>query len=355
MGISVTVNPPKTPVTEGSNDVAPSSIPGVYKMPGPPAPFVPTPLPNIGKSSDNLSCTKTVKIEDSKVANKGTTYKSTGSPDAASKGTGGGVVSSTEEGTTEFTAPGSMNVKAEGENVQLLGDAMTNDDKDGGATLPGNIQSPGAALGISEEDGDAICKAFCQAWAEYKDMVKNDSVPETGYSTTARFRELLMQQNIPGLATEPSYLVAAAAEGGAELLTPSVFAQVGGFIAEAAPEIATRLGPLLAGGAAADAACGGSVEISAGVTLGYVLVNAGRFLSNIKGLFGVGPGFMGTVTRPDVTITRDGVTKALEAKFPTDKQSKADRERAARQEKNFKKIDDEGKYREINCEKCRCC
>src|SRR5690348_9759321 len=104
MGISVAIHPPKTPVTEGSGDVAASSVPGVYKMPGPPAPFVPTPLPNIGRSSDNLDCTKNVKIQGKKVANKGTTFKSKGSPDASSKGSGGGVVSSTEEGTTEFTA-----------------------------------------------------------------------------------------------------------------------------------------------------------------------------------------------------------------------------------------------------------
>ena len=100
-------------------------------------------MPNIGKSSDSPDgYTTTVKIEDNKVAIEGTSYKSTGSPDAASKGTGGGVVSSTEEGKTEFAAPGSMNVKAEGKQIQLFADAMTNDDKNGGATLPGNIQIP---------------------------------------------------------------------------------------------------------------------------------------------------------------------------------------------------------------------
>ena len=47
---SVSVNPPKTPVTKGSNGIATATIPNVCKMPGPPAPFVPVPLPNIGKS-----------------------------------------------------------------------------------------------------------------------------------------------------------------------------------------------------------------------------------------------------------------------------------------------------------------
>jgi len=154
MGIKTGVNPPKTPVTEGSSDIAPSSVPGVYKMPGPGAP-VPTPLPNIGKSGDSpADYTSTVKIEGNKVAIEGSTYKSTGSPDAASKGTGGGVVSSTEEGKTEFAAPGSMNVKAEGKQIQLFADAMTNDDKNGGTTLPGNIQDPETPMSVLQNIAD---------------------------------------------------------------------------------------------------------------------------------------------------------------------------------------------------------
>ena len=52
--VSVGVNPPKTPVTEGSTDLAPATLPNVCTMPGPPAPFVPTPLPNLGQSSDRV-------------------------------------------------------------------------------------------------------------------------------------------------------------------------------------------------------------------------------------------------------------------------------------------------------------
>jgi uncharacterized Zn-binding protein involved in type VI secretion len=147
---SVGVNPPKTPVTEGSSDVAPATLPNVCKMPGPPAPFVPVPLPNIGKSSDRLSeATSTVRFEGNKVAIKGSYYMSQPSPDVASQGTGGGIVSSTVQGKTEFVAPGSMTVKAEGKNIQLLGDAMTNN---GGSpanssTVPGNQQAP-SGVGI---------------------------------------------------------------------------------------------------------------------------------------------------------------------------------------------------------------
>jgi hypothetical protein len=96
-------------------------------MPGPPAPFVPTPLPNIGTSGDSLGDgTSTVKIESKKIAIKGSYFMSQPSPDVASKGTGGGLITAATQGKTKFVAPGSMDVKAEGKNIQLLGDAMTN-------------------------------------------------------------------------------------------------------------------------------------------------------------------------------------------------------------------------------------
>jgi len=125
--ISVGVNPPKTPVTEGSLDMAPSELPNVCKMPGPPAPFVPTPLPNLGRSADRLdSATSTVKIEGKKVAIRGSYYMSQPSPDeAATKSFGMNVGSHCIQGKTVAQA-WSFDVKFEGKNVQLLGDAMTN-------------------------------------------------------------------------------------------------------------------------------------------------------------------------------------------------------------------------------------
>ena len=50
---SVGIHPPKTPVTKGSNGIAKATLPNVCKMPGPPAPFVPSPLPNIAKSGNS--------------------------------------------------------------------------------------------------------------------------------------------------------------------------------------------------------------------------------------------------------------------------------------------------------------
>src|SRR6516162_3233585 len=166
MTISVGVNPPKTPVTEGSQDVAPATMPNVCKMPG--APFTPTPLPNLGRSADRLTdATSTVFIEGKKIAIKGSYYMSRPSPDVASKGTGGGIVSSSTEGKTEFAAPGSTNVKAEGANIQLLGDAMTNN---GGSpansgTLPGNQQPP---IGLTPWQHELLCSIFCECLGQWE-------------------------------------------------------------------------------------------------------------------------------------------------------------------------------------------
>ena len=158
--MKIAVNPPKTPVTEGSGDKAFATLPNVCKMPGPPAPFVPTPLPNLGRSEDKPDkYTTTVKFHGKKVAIKGATFKSTLSADMASKSTGGGIISAVEEGKTGFTAPGSMNVKAEGKNIQLLGDAMANNGSNpwNSATLPGNIQLPGHIQMIADD----LCNDFC--------------------------------------------------------------------------------------------------------------------------------------------------------------------------------------------------
>ena len=143
---SVTINAPKTPVTKGSNGVAAATVPNVCKMPGPPAPFIPTPLPNIGMSgNDAQGYSKDVKIEGQPVAIQGASFGSQG--DIASKGTGGGLISSNTHGPTKFIGPGSMDVTIEGKNVQLLGDPMLNNCGPGGspanaATMMGLLQAP---------------------------------------------------------------------------------------------------------------------------------------------------------------------------------------------------------------------
>lgn len=142
---TIAVNPPKTPVTKGSSGIAAATLPNVCKMPGPPAPFVPTPLPNIGKSGDSpQGYSQTVKFDRQPVAITGASFGSQG--DMASKGTGGGLVSNNTHGPTKFLGPGSMNVQVEGKNVQLLSDPMLNNCGPSGspanaATMTGIIQN----------------------------------------------------------------------------------------------------------------------------------------------------------------------------------------------------------------------
>lgn len=123
--ISVGIHPPKTPVTKGSMGIAKATLPNVCKMPAPPAPFVPAPLPNIAKSgSSPKDFSTSVKIEGNAVAIRGAMFESMG--DMASKGTGGGLISANTHGPAKFITPGSMTVKIEGKAVHLLSEPMLN-------------------------------------------------------------------------------------------------------------------------------------------------------------------------------------------------------------------------------------
>lgn len=156
---TISVNPPHTPVTEGSDGKALATTPNVCKMPGPPAPFIPTPLPNLGTSGDSLqNGTTTVKFEGKKVAIKGSTFMSQPSGDVASQGTGGGIISAKTQGKTEWLAPGSMDVKAEGKNIQLLGDAMGNN---GGSPVNAATMKE-LQDAIGKHYAKALCDAICK-------------------------------------------------------------------------------------------------------------------------------------------------------------------------------------------------
>ncbi|MBV1860451.1 MAG: DUF4150 domain-containing protein [Nannocystaceae bacterium] len=162
--MKIGVNPPRTPVTKGSTGIAAATLPNVCKMPGPPAPFVPVPLPNIGKSGDSLKgATKKVKFEGKIVAIKGASFKSMG--DMASKGTGGGLVSATTHGTTKFIGPGSMNVKAEGKAIHLLGEPTTNNNS--------NPPNAGTVMLAQAATGPAITAALEEIAKECEEQVGN--------------------------------------------------------------------------------------------------------------------------------------------------------------------------------------
>ncbi|HEX5660054.1 MAG TPA: PAAR-like domain-containing protein [Polyangiales bacterium] len=144
---TITVNYPKTPVTKGSNGVASATLPNVCKMPPPPPPFAPTPLPNIGQSGKQpQGYSTTVKFDGQPVAIQGASFGSSG--DIASKATGGGIVSNNAEGPTKFIGLGSFNVQIEGKNVQLLGDPMLNNC--GPAGSPANSAT---MMGVMQQSG----------------------------------------------------------------------------------------------------------------------------------------------------------------------------------------------------------
>ena len=190
--MSVSVNGPKTPLTKGSNGIATATLPNICKMPGPPAPFVPAPLPNIGKTGDKpKGYSKKVKIENKAVAIKGASFGSMG--DMASKGTGGGMLSANTHGPCKFISPGSMDVKFEGKNVHLLSDLVTNNGGPSGsppnaATMMGAVQVDGV-VSIVRVDKCPIChddhedfKEDAQTKADASDLVNN-------YNPTGQYKK----------------------------------------------------------------------------------------------------------------------------------------------------------------------
>ena len=178
---TVSVNPPKTPVTEGSNGVAAATLPNICKMPGPPAPFVPTPLPNIGKSAMSpKDYSTTVKFDGKAVAIQGSSFGSMG--DIASKGTGGGLISMNCEGPTKFIGPGSLDVKVDGKAVQLLGDQMLNNCGPSGspanaATMFGLLQEAKA----KNPGNDDVCGA-----GKHSEKTEKPEVPDAEKTPAGR-------------------------------------------------------------------------------------------------------------------------------------------------------------------------
>lgn len=130
--------------------IAKATTPNVCKMPGPPAPFVPSPLPNIAKSGMSpKGYSKKVKIEGDTVAIRGATFKSMG--DIASKATGGGLISANTHGPAKFITPGSLTVKIERKSVHLLGEPMLNNC--GASGMPPNTGATLAGVSQAKQGG----------------------------------------------------------------------------------------------------------------------------------------------------------------------------------------------------------
>ena len=100
-------------------------FPDVCKTPAPPAPPVPIPYPNIGKSSDTTSGPSKVKTDGQMPMVKGAKYMRSQGDEA---GTLGGVLSSVNMNICEFMLY-SFDVKFEGKNVCRLGDPLFHNKK----------------------------------------------------------------------------------------------------------------------------------------------------------------------------------------------------------------------------------
>src|SRR5437868_15406053 len=74
-------------------------FPDVCKTPAPPAPPIPTPYPNIGKSADTTSGTSTVKADGSMVMVKGAKYMMSAGDEP---GVVGGILSGVFKQECEF-------------------------------------------------------------------------------------------------------------------------------------------------------------------------------------------------------------------------------------------------------------
>ena len=108
----------------GSGGMSPA-FPDVCKTPAPPAPPIPIPYPNIGRSADTSSGPSTVKTDGKMPMVKGAKYsKSSGDE----PGTIGGIMSSVNRDECEYMLY-SMDVKFENNNVCRLGDSLFHNKK----------------------------------------------------------------------------------------------------------------------------------------------------------------------------------------------------------------------------------
>ncbi len=118
-------------------------FPDVCKVPAPPAPPIPTPFPNLGKSGDTSSGTESVKADGESFMVKGACFSKTSGDEAGSLG---GMVSNTTRGKAEFVNF-SFDVKAEGKSVARLGDPMIGNKGSAANTPPiPEVQAPDPAV-----------------------------------------------------------------------------------------------------------------------------------------------------------------------------------------------------------------
>ena len=150
MSVTVGVNMLSV-VHKGSNGVT-IAFPDVCKTPGPPAPFIPIPYPNIAKSSDAAKGASKVKTDGNPVCVKDSNFSMSMGDEGGTAG--GGIVSSKIKGKAEFLLF-SFDVKAQGKNVVRAFDIMLHNDKN---TPPFPVlQPPIIAIGMPPKPDCVIC------------------------------------------------------------------------------------------------------------------------------------------------------------------------------------------------------
>jgi len=102
------------------------NFPCVGKTPGPPAPFVPVPYPNVSKGKDTANGSKKVTADGKPIAlkNKSEFNTSVGNEAATA---GGGIVTGKQKGKSKYFMY-SLDVKIEGKEVPRAFDIMAGND-----------------------------------------------------------------------------------------------------------------------------------------------------------------------------------------------------------------------------------
>lgn len=113
-------------VSHAKGSALSANFPCVGKTPGPPAPFVPVPYPNVSKGKDTAKGSKKVTADGKPVALKNESEFSTSVGNEAATA-GGGIVTGKQKGKSKYYMY-SMDVKIEGKEVPRAFDIMAGND-----------------------------------------------------------------------------------------------------------------------------------------------------------------------------------------------------------------------------------
>jgi hypothetical protein len=147
MGNTVGVNKMSV-VTKDSNGTS-IAFPDVCKTPSPGGP-IPIPYPNVARSSDTASASKTVKVEGNPPCLKDSNFSTSTGDEAGTAG--GGVASNKTKGKAEFVNY-SFDVKIDGKNVARAMDLMLHNDKN---TPPFPVLQPPVIV-LGQGPGEKVC------------------------------------------------------------------------------------------------------------------------------------------------------------------------------------------------------